>query len=161
LTQQPVGAPSSTCSGRHFASLTCISGSPFFSDSARLNRKNLKFSVSLFAAVTLTFNKSCHNRTRPLHLASLQILLLLLNTLCSTMKNEGAEDNVSPGGTPGPAASAGLPSSMMFTSLYVESIPKIQYEEWMQDPSQRPPTVQPADTPTKERHDIGYLERNF
>jgi hypothetical protein len=77
------------------------------------------------------------------------------------MKNEGAEDNVSPGGTPGPAASAGLPSSMMFTSLYVESIPKIQYEEWMQDPSQRPPTVQPADTPTKERHDIGYLERNF
>jgi hypothetical protein len=74
------------------------------------------------------------------------------------MKNEGAEDNASPGGTPA-AASAGF-------LLYVESIP---HEEWMKDPSKRSSTVQPAyadgvsimDTPTKERHEIGYLEKNF
>jgi hypothetical protein len=51
--------------------------------------------------------------------------------------------------------------------MYVESIPKASYKEWLADKSKRLFPAKPAtsvddmDSPTKRRHDISYICENF
>ena len=53
--------------------------------------------------------------------------------------------------------------------VYMEAIPRSSHMEWRQDPSKKLSTIKPAtrqnledmDTPTKQRHDIGYISSNL
>lgn len=51
--------------------------------------------------------------------------------------------------------------------MYMESIPKASYDEWKREKENRLSPVKPAasldymDSPTKKRHDIGYISENL
>jgi hypothetical protein len=57
----------------------------------------------------------------------------------------------------------GFNESPMVALMYLESIPKASYEQWMREKDRKLSPVKPAeslsdmDSPTKKRHDIGYI----
>jgi hypothetical protein len=90
----------------------------------------------------------------------------------STSKMQATEKNnvTTPvhGGESNANANA-FPTSDMVKLVYMEAIPRASYLEWRKDPSKKLSPIKPAseqnladmDTPTKERHDIGYLCSNL
>lgn len=68
---------------------------------------------------------------------------------------------------PAKASASRFDESPMVALMYVESIPKASYKEWVAEKSKKPSPVKPAasfedmDSPTKKRHDISYICENF
>jgi hypothetical protein len=60
-----------------------------------------------------------------------------------------------------------IDESPMVALMYVKSIPKISYKQWLADKNKRVSPVKPAaslddmDPPTKRRHDISYICESF
>ena len=66
-----------------------------------------------------------------------------------------------------PAKASRFDESPMVALMYVESIPKTSYKDWLADKNKRLTPVKPAaslddmDSLTKKRHDISYICENF
>ena len=85
------------------------------------------------------------------------------------MKNEETEEVAATSAAVATSPSSNLPSSDVLRLLYVDSIPRENFERWLRDKTTKAQSVVPAnaeslrqmDSPTKERHDIGYISNNF